>query len=370
MPTADELLGAGVVDDLVGCLERAAPGVRADAVRRAAGALAPLAFGQRVTAVSDAVLQDLPDDVPAFAAVLRRALEDPSFSGWMIWAVADAASRRAVDAHEASGGDALTTGLDLMRELTPRHSAEAAIRRLLQADADRALALVTGWTGDPDEHVRRLASEGTRPFLPWARRVPALLGRPGATVPILDALHDDPSAYVRRSVANHLNDLSRVDPALAVATATRWRDADPDGTAWVVRHAMRTLVKAGDPGALTLHGFAAPGDELVVTGPDPASDAVRMGEDLVFAVLLENRGDTELRLAIDYVVHHRKANGALAPKVFKLTTRTLAPGATETLTGRRPFRPITTRTYHAGEHALELQVNGRRYGRVPFDLVL
>ncbi len=127
-----------------------------------------------------------------------------------------------------------------------------AIRRLLAADLDRALAVVRTWTAHPDEHVRRLASEGTRPYLPWAVRVPALRARPAATIPLLDALYRDPHEYVRRSVANHLNDLARHAPDAVLETAAGWL-AEPDAnTAWVVRHGLRTLVKKANPGALAL----------------------------------------------------------------------------------------------------------------------
>jgi len=366
VPTADELLGTGTVDDLVACLERAAPGAPLTALRSCGAAFGALAFGERVTAVADATLADLPDDLGDFDAVLRRALEDPAFAGWMIWAVAEAAARRALGSPD---GDALEVGLELLRLLTPRHSSEAAIRGLLDRDADRALAVVLRWTGDPDPHVRRLASEGTRPFLPWARRVPALAGRPEATIPILDALYRDPSEYVRRSVANHLNDLSRVDPALVVATARRWQAAPDAATPWVVRHALRTLVKRGDPAALALHGFAPPTDDLRVAGPVLDADVVPGGGELTFSLTVENTAAEPVSLAIDYVVHYRKANGTTAPKVFKLATTTLGPGASESWTRTRSFRPITTRRHHPGGHAIELQVNGRRYGRAAFELL-
>lgn len=366
MPTADELLDAGTVDDLVACLRRAAPGLPLEHLLRCGTRFPELAFGERVAVVAEATLADLPDDLTAFGDVLRAALEDPAFSGWMIWAVAEAAARRALS---SADDDALDAGLELLRRLTPRHSAEAAIRGLLERDPDRALAVVRTWTADPDEHVRRLASEGTRPFLPWARRVPALTDRPGATIAVLDALYRDPSAYVRRSVANHLNDLSRLDPALVVATAARWQAAADDATAWVLRHALRTLVKRGHPEALALHGYGPPSDALVVRGPELESDVVPGGGELRFALQLTNTGELPLALAVDYVVHYRKANGTTAPKVFKLTTTTLAPGATERWTRTRSFRPITTRRHHPGDHAIELQINGRRYGRVGFELL-
>lgn len=364
MPTADSLLGPAAVAALPLCLERAEPTRPLPALRAAAGALDGLGFGERVVLVRDALLADLPADYDAFARILRAALADPAFTGWMIWPVGEAVAVRALDAGSPAAFD---DGLALLAALTPRLTAEAALRPFLDADLDRALATVLGWTSDPDEHVRRLASEGTRPRLPWAKRARAVLANPPATVPVLDALYRDPEEYVRRSVANHLNDISRAEPELAVTVATRWL-AEPDvNTVRVVRHAMRTLIKQGDPAALALHGFAAPTD-LVVSGPTLEVDVVRMGEELGFSFTLENRDVAPVRLAVDYVVHYRKANGRTAPKVFKLTTKTLAAGETLTISRRQPFRPITTRRHHPGEHAIELQINGRRYGPVGFVL--
>jgi hypothetical protein len=166
-------------------------------------------------------------------------------------------------------------------------------------------------------------------------------------------------------VANHLNDISRADPALAVEVAARWLET-PDA-APLVRHALRTLVKAADPGALALLGFP-PAAALAVVGPTLGVTALRVGDELPFEFTLRNDGGDEVRLAVDYVVHHRKANGSLSAKVFKLTTRTLAAGESVTISRRHSFRPISTRVYHDGEHALELQVNGRTFGRTSFQL--
>jgi 3-methyladenine DNA glycosylase AlkC len=264
--------------------------------------------------------------------------------------------------------DAFALGLELLAALTPRLTSEFSLRPFLAADLERTLATAMGWTGDPDQHVRRLASEGTRPGLPWAARVPALLDRPTATLPILDALYRDPCERVRRSVANHLNDLSKAEPALAVEVAERWLAAPDDQTERVVRHGLRTLVKRGDPRALALQGFAPP-DDLVVDGPRLDAEVVRVGDALTFSLAVTNAGAAPAKVETDYVVHFRRADGTTAPKVFKVATRTLEPGETAAFTRARSFRPITTRTHHLGEHALEAQVNGRRSGRVTFRLV-
>ncbi|MFN8511646.1 MAG: DNA alkylation repair protein [Chloroflexia bacterium] len=238
MPTAEQLLGLAAVHRLITSLEQAAPGLPLTALRECAATLAPKAFRERVDATRDALLADLPADYDQFAAIIRTALRDPHFTGWLIAPVAEAVTARALAASHPTTFDA---GLALLADLTPRFTAEFAIRPFLAADLDRTLATVLTWTTHPDEHVRRLASEGTRPRL-LAQQVPTILARPDSTLPILHALYRDPSEYVRRSVANHLNDLSRAHPDLTAQIATRWLSNPDENTTRLVRHALRTLI--------------------------------------------------------------------------------------------------------------------------------
>ncbi|MEF2976019.1 DNA alkylation repair protein [Subtercola sp. YIM 133946] len=401
MPTADELLGVDVLARMIGVLERVLPGHPLAALRASAGELAPLALRQRSDLLKDALLADLPGTAAELDEIVRAALTDARFTGWMIWPVSEAVTARALE----GGGRGVGVGpgagvnveadtdadarfvadfdaaLALLAELTPRLTGEFAIRPLLQADLGRALPIILTWTTNPDPHVRRLASEGTRAFLPWAKRVPALLAEPRATLPIIDALYRDESEYVRRSVANHLNDLSRQSPDLAAAVAGEWMLAADSNTAQVVRHGLRSLVKKGHGPTLALFGYAVEHGVTVtgptLSGPPLSSDASRaaglvevaVGGELPFTVTLENTADAPATLVIDYVVHHRKANGSQTAKVFKLATTTLRPGQTLTYTRRHSFKRITTRVYHPGEHAIEVQVNGVPSGRTPFLLV-
>lgn len=365
MPFADELIDASTVRGLVACLERVAPERPWLATSASASSFNQLGLVQRVRAMRDGLLADLPGSFPESAAIIRAALEDPRFAGWAIWPVSEAVAELAVASPHPADFDA---GLNLLALLTVRLSSEFALRTFLNADLDRTLATARLWTLSADEGVRRLASEGTRPRLPWARQVPELLRRPEATPPILDALYRDESETVRRSVANHLNDVSRVHADLAYETAARWM-ADPDAsTPHVVRHATRTLIKLAHPGALGLLGFP-PDWPLTVRGPVLTEPIVPAGGDLTFSVSVTNDADTETRVAIDYVVHFRKANGSLAPKVFKLSTKVLRAGEALTAVKRHSFRPISTRTYYPGEHAIELQVNGVRSGLTHFTVL-
>ncbi|SDJ50554.1 3-methyladenine DNA glycosylase AlkC [Lentzea albidocapillata subsp. violacea] len=364
MPFADELIGAPAVSALTAALRSVSPGARLPRLSAAGTALAPLALRERSDLIRDALLADLPGDYASFARTVRAAAGAPAFTGWLIWPVTSAVAAKAID---EGGVDAFDDALALLAELTPRLTSEFALRALLGQDLGRALATILLWTRSESADVRRLASEGTRPLLPWAVRVPGILAEPKATLPILDALYRDESEYVRRSVANHLNDISRRDPELVVATASEWMAAPDDNTARVVRHGLRTLVKQGHPGALEVLGFTSA--HLDVTGPLLTSGTVVIGETLSFTGSVRNLGQEPARLVIDYVVHHVKANGTLTAKTFKLTTRTVEPGETYELSRAHSFRVLTTRRYHPGRHAVELQVNGVRSGRAEFTLV-
>ena len=215
--------------------------------------------------------------------------------------------------------------------------------------------------------MRRLASEGTRSHLPWAKGVPDLVRRPGATRPIVDALYADESDHVRRSVANHVNDLSRDDPDLAADIVAGWPGRPDENMPRVARHALRTLVKKGHPRALELMGFT--GDDFEVDGPSVSEHEVLLGSEVCFTAQITNTGALTARTAIDFVLHFQKARGALRPKVFKIVSRSIAPGETVAISKSYSFRTRTTRTFHLGEHAIELQINGRPYGRDAFQLV-
>ncbi|MFI5938220.1 DNA alkylation repair protein [Actinoplanes sp. NPDC051494] len=367
MPFADQLISRATAEDLTRAIRTAAPGNPLPILGTAAARLGDLSLRERADLLRDALLADVPGSYADLARVVRSARTGSAgFGGWMIWPVTAAVAAKAVD---DGGVAAFDDAMAMMAELTGLLTAEFAIRTLLRHDLDRALATVLDWTGSGDADVRRLASEGTRPYLPWSVRVPEIIARPGVTVPVLDALYRDPSEYVRRSVANHLNDLSRDHAALVVRTAGRWSAAPDAATARVVRHGLRTLVKRGDPGALALLGFSAAPATLLVDGPVVDRATVAVGEAIGFRATVRNTGDAPARLAIDYVVHHHKANGARTAKTFKLTTATLRPGETLEVRREHSFRVISTRRYHPGPHAIALQVNGTATEPVGFELV-
>jgi 3-methyladenine DNA glycosylase AlkC len=286
MGAMNEMLNPEVIGDLAERLSAVTPDHDFGPLAKITSAqLGPLSLRERTDLVSAALIEALPADYPPAAAIVGGLLTDRTFRGWGVWPVGETVTTLALaDGSTGAFDDALA----LMAELTPRLTSEFPIRRLLEADLRRALPLVLTWTQHPDEHVRRLASEGTRAYLPWAIRVRALLADPSATVPIIDALYRDPSDYVRRSVANHLNDLNRHAPELVVATAARWLGEPAPTTASVVRRGLRTLMKKGDPAALALLGFAAV--EVTVSAPEIDAAAVDLPGELGFSFSVTNNG--------------------------------------------------------------------------------
>lgn len=366
MGAMNELINVDAVRLLVQKLRCAAPARNFEALTAIeSGQLDPLNLRARSDLVSRRLLDDLPTRYESAAAIIRSALQDPSFAGWAIWPVTEAVATLAITAGRP---DAFDDGLTLLSELTPRLTAEFAIRRFLEADLTRTLSIAQAWTRHPDASVRRLASEGTRPRLPWAIRVRGILEAPGCTTAILDALHEDSSEYVRRSVSNHLNDISHDSPDVALALAARWLQTPGPNTHATVRRGLRTLVKAADSSALSLMGFTpAPlkVSELILTD----TQVIAPGS-IDFAFTVTNEGAAPAQVAVDYVVHFLRHSGGYTEKVFKLTTRTIPPGGVVRLRKSHSFRPLTTRAHYAGTHALQVQVNGLRSERAEFSLAI
>ncbi|WP_244114377.1 DNA alkylation repair protein [Burkholderia gladioli] len=245
-------------------------------------------------------------------------------------------------------------------------SSEFAVREFLRDDSRRALATLRDWSRHEDQAVRRLASEGSRPRLPWSFRLREIEADPALAAPILDNLRADPSDYVRRSVANHLNDITKLHPDWVLERAAAWGGADA-GTRWIVRHALRTLVKRGDARALALLGASgAARIEAVPFAVTPAR--IELGETVTLAAELVSTAQDVQRLVVDYRIGYVKKNGSTAHKVFKLRELTLAPGQRIDIVRSQRIRDFTTRTHYAGRHGVELIVNGAVVAQAHFDL--
>ena len=269
-------------------------------------------------------------------------------------------------AHVANQGiDDPATSLDALKFFTRFGSAEFAIRPFITRNPVATLAVMCQWADDADEHVRRLASEGSRPRLPWGGNLPALIADPSPSLPILTALRADPSLYVRKSVANHLNDITKNHPELVLDFVAAW-DRTDERTAWIVRHSLRTLIKRGHPRALAMLGAGAAPKLDAQFKVSPAR--IALGGALTLTARLTSTHRRSQSLIVDYVVHYARSGGAAAEKVFKWKQLTLEPGETVVLSKRQVIRDFSTRRHHAGRHRVELQINGRRLAAGAFSL--
>jgi len=319
------------------------------------------ALKERIRHITIVLYDLLPADYRTALDILRRAaavLEYRDF-GVMIFP----------DFVELYGLDDWEPSLPALEQFTQMMSAEFAVRPFIARDPARMMAQMDEWSRHKSASVRRLASEGCRPRLPWGMALNALKADPTPILPILERLKDDESEDVRRSVSNNLNDISKDNPQVVIDVARRWLVDDKPEVRAIVSHALRTLVKKGDPAALELLGYGGSGSAAVNVNSltvDPL--LIPIGSSITLSFELESLGDEPQNLMIDYVIYHMRANGKQTPKVFKLTKKVLAPGERTVITRRHSFEPVTTRKYYPGAHAIEIQVNGARVGRFEFTL--
>ena len=322
--------------------------------------LAGLELKARIELIARELWRALGDRDPtaSLACLVEVARAEPPVDGWAAWPLATVV--------ELFGTSRPSEALDAMEHVTQRMSCEFAIRPFLRDHYDATYARLLAFTDHDDERVRRLPSEGTRPRLPWGMKVQRLLDDPRPGLTLLHRLRHDPSETVRRSVANHLNDVAKTHPELVVETLATWMN-EPETDRRMVAHALRTLVKRGEPGALGVLGFTTE-PQVVVERFDVSPAVVAMGAHIVLAAELRSVATGPQRLVVDFVVHHVNASGATSPKVFKWTTIDLGPGERRALTKRRLIQQASTRTYRAGTHHVELQVGGRVVAATAFDV--
>jgi 3-methyladenine DNA glycosylase AlkC len=328
--------------------------------KRATRGLEALEFHGRVHQFAGALAEVLPANISEALEILRRSLpplkpdNEPMNDGWLQWPVGHFIAENGLDHFEES--------FQAMIELTQRFSSEFAVRPFVEHQPRPAFAALRKLTRHPSPHVRRWCSEGVRPRLPWGNRLQALVTDPSPIWPILEALKDDPSLYVRKSLANCLNDIAKDHPEQVLDRCEAWQKDAGAERQWIIRHALRSLIKAGHPRALALIGYGNAPSVQAVPILNPKRCCI--GETVELEAVLSNPGRTPQKLLLDIVLEFPGKNGALREKVFKWTTLTLQPGEERRLRKTLPFfRPTSVRTLYPGDHSVQLQVNGIRHGR-------
>ena len=366
----DHLFNQPKVAQLAKDLARVYPAFREKAfVDEVATAFPVLELKQRIAHIRTCLHTHLPPTYQEAVKVLLNALpapldesrSDKDFGDFIYAPFSDYV------AHYGCTRQELAFSLAALREITKRFSAEDAIRYFINAFPEETLATLLTWTQDPNYHVRRLCSEGSRPMLPWSQK---LSWPPETALPILDRLFADPARYVTRSVANHLNDLAKRMPDLVLNRLNIWSEMgkqDAAEMAFLQKHALRTLVKTGHPAALTLLGF---GDHQDISVTEVNHDAsVQMGNALSFG--FEVSANSPKTISIDYVMHFQNKQGNLAgKKVYKLRVAHLTTNRPLIVEKKHLLRRnMTTRPLFPGTHKVEIQVNGAILAHFFFELL-
>lgn len=316
-----------------------------------------LSLNQRMRNTSHVLKNHLPADYKKSIEILSKTI--PAFQGFYT-------SLLFPDFVGVYGHDDLSTSLAALKHFTQFGSSEFAIREFLKRDFNETIKVMYGWAEDKNHHVRRLASEGSRPRLPWSFKLDAVIANPSLTKPILEALKSDDELYVRKSVANHLNDISKENTDYMLQLINSW-DKKNAHTAWIVKHASRTLIKKGDPRSLAVFDFEKNAKvELLDFKIKQAK--IKLGDSLEFSFKLVSQKKTNQKLVVDYAIHYFKKSGEQSRKVFKLKELDLKGNATEVITKKQVFKDFTTRKHYAGKHGLELIVNGKSLGKKDFYL--
>jgi 3-methyladenine DNA glycosylase AlkC len=307
----------------------------------------------RIKHIATSLKQQLPESIPESLVLISEISEDVRINHQM----QDRFEYLILcDYIENYGIDYLEESLIAIEKVTILATCEFAIRPFIRKYPNKTFEQLYTWSKHEHESVRRLASEGCRPRLPWGMGIPNLKKDPSLIFPILENLKDDPSLYVRRSVANNINDISKEHPEKILALLNKWNHFSEERN-WVVKHAARTLLKQGHPEALALFGY---GDfnNFKIEGFSILSKTVSIGNSLNFEFSVQNKSSKPQKIRLEYFVHFLLANGKLTKKIFKISERTLAPQEKLNYNRKQSFKIISTRKYYLGTHKISLVING------------
>lgn len=268
---------------------------------------------------------------------------------------------------ETYGLDDYSTSVPLLEFITPFITCEFAVRPFLLRYGQPMINQMEQWSLHENHHVRRLSTEGIRPRLPWAMALPFLKKDPAPVLPILENLKTDSSEYVRRSVANNLNDIAKDHPSVVVDIARQWKGTGKDTDA-IIRHGCRTLLKQGHPDILEYFGLGNH-QHIKVEQFRLGTPKVLQGSNLQFSFSLHYQGKKPQPIRLEYGMYYLRQNGSYARKVFKISEKVYAPGEKAEVVRKQSFRPITTRVYYPGKQQVSLIVNGKEVEKHDFLLV-
>ena len=325
--------------------------------------LQPLELKARVLLITKELESHLPDSYPESLKILVKAMETSELKGFELWPFSEYISQFGLDHFDES--------MKAMYILTQKFTSEFAVRPFLLKNHTRVLKYFSKYASDKNVHVRRWVSEGSRPLLPWGQKIPLFVMDPTHTLLLLDKLKFDEELYVRKSVANHLNDISKNHPQVVIDILRMWEKDAPvihlEKLQWIKRHALRTLIKKGHAGALKLMGVSGKAS-VEVKNFSLNKKRFKLHDTLNFSLEIQSESKKTQKLIVDYGIDFIKSNGKLGRKIFKLKTFEIRPGENVALSKKHSLKPITTMKYYSGTHHLSIQINGEIMGELTFFL--
>ena len=265
---------------------------------------------------------------------------------------------------EDAGRDEFETSMQALAVFTQYSTAEFAIRAFIEQHQETTMAQMQAWSLSENHHLRRLASEGCRPRLPWGKALNQFKQDPTPILPILQNLIHDPSLYVRKSVANNLNDIGKDHPEVLLAFCQAWLGTSAEAD-WIIKHASRNFLKQREPRFLAL--LSLPNTEHIDLLNWQNDAQVKLGEVLHYA--FELQAEKVLgRLRVEIQVDYPRPSGVPLRKVFKLAEADYAV-AHKKISKSLSFKPLTTRVYYPGQHKIQLVINGEIKHQAWFEVI-
>jgi len=329
----------------------------------------PLELKDRVYVLADGLRKRLPQDYPTAINIIVDSLgpEDEDLTGmfnegWYLMPVARFVEEFGLNYPQIS--------MDALAEITKRHTAEYAVRPYIEQHYEFAMKIIGEWAISPNFHLRRAASEGIRPRLPWASKLQCFIDDPKPVLAILELLRSDSSDFVRKSVGNNLNDITKNWPDLVIETLERWKSESPTTeTEQITKRAIRGLIKAGNQRALALIGSIG-GEDIKVPYFNITPGVIQLGESFQLEVDLINPSSSTYNLTVDYVIHHVRKNGRTIPKAFRLASLKLGAEESRRITKKHVIKAVGVRAYYGGQHQVDIVVNGLIKASLVFELVI
>lgn len=320
----------------------------------------PLELKERMSSVRKELYNYLPKDYITCVEILSKALSNRKQGGFIFGGVLEY-----IEIYGCTD-EYVDYSLTKLGELTSALSSEFAVRPFFNKYPDKTLAIFEQWSKDEDFQIRRLASEGARPSLPWAMNINVDYKIASKQ---LDNLYYDTERFVTRSVANHLNDISKIDPLFVLEKLDNWRKEGKQNNEemnYIINHSLRTLIKKGHPETLKFLGYnLSPNIEL--SEISFMKNPIKIGENLEYSFDIISKDNT--KLMIDYIVYYPSTTKRRNQKTYKLKVLDVRPNETYKINGKRSFKKISTRKMRPGIHEIEIQVNGNVYKKRHFEVI-